>query len=225
MSPLPTELTDRWENRVEPRTDEGIVYWHMLLGHHPDVSEMVDRAQEKLSPFPHLHMTPRRWTHITVLTVGSTDEIKGEQMNEMLAHARQVLCCTAPIGVTIGRVLYHPQAVMLAVQPEHALHPILTAAQSATRAVVSRDGMVNGGPTTSWTPHITLCYSTGRQPAAPVISALGKALPSCDITIDAVSLVVQRGPERLWDWHSVGTVSLRGNGCTDGMATTIRCED
>jgi hypothetical protein len=44
-------------------------------------------------------------------------------------------------------------------------------------------------------PHLTVCYSTGEQPAAPVIAELGKAIPACEVTIDRVSLVVQNGPE------------------------------
>jgi len=173
---------------------------------------MVSAAQERLASFPRLHMTPRHWLHITTLIVGSADEIGDGRMQAMLAHARQSLSGSAPIDATIGRILYHPEAVMLKVQPVDALSPILKAAQSATRAVVGRDGTVNGGSTASWTPHVTVCYSTARQPAEPVISALGKELPSCDITIDALSLVVQRGPERLWDWHVIGSVSLTADG-------------
>jgi hypothetical protein len=29
-----------------------------------------------------------------------------------------------------------------------------------------------------------------------------------DVGIESVSLVVQRGPERLWDWHHIGTAWL-----------------
>ena len=57
---------------------------------------------------------------------------------------------------------------------------------------------------------MTLCYSTSEQPAAPVIAELGTALPACDVTIDTMSLVVQDGPERLWNWRIAGTVRLLG---------------
>lgn len=211
MSPFPTQLTDRWANRVEPRPDEGIVYWHILLGDDPQLRSVVDSAQRRLASFEHMHMTPRRWLHITTLTVGSTDEIDEEHMQRMLAHTRQLLSGIAPIGVTVGRILYHPEAVMLRVQPEQALHPLLVAAQEATRAAIGRDGSVNGGSVGSWTPHITVCYSTAQQPADPVISALGKELPGCEVTVDALSMVIQRGAERLWDWQLVGSVSLMGD--------------
>ncbi len=57
---------------------------------------------------------------------------------------------------------------------------------------------------------MTLCYSTSQQPAAPVITALGKMLPSCEVTIDKLSLVVQQGPALSWNWRRVGAVRLPG---------------
>jgi hypothetical protein len=67
-------------------------------------------------------------------------------------------------------------------------------------------------PTLAWTPHLTVCYSTGEQPAAPVIALLGKAIPRCEVTIDRLSLVVQNGTEQLWDWQVAGTARLDGHG-------------
>jgi hypothetical protein len=46
------------------------------------------------------------------------------------------------------------------------------------------------------------------QPAAPITAALSPPLPRCEIQIRAVSLVMQYGPERLWDWRTVGSVRL-----------------
>jgi hypothetical protein len=92
---------------------------------------------------------------------------------------------------------------MLAVSPAAALYPLRDAARSATeRATGSR---VTDAP---WTPHITVCYSTDQQNAAPLISALGLDLPEQHLTISALSLVIQDGPERDWNWSPVGEVKL-----------------
>ena len=53
-----------------------------------------------------------------------------------------------------------------------------------------------------------LCYSTAEQPAQPIITALGKELRARQIDIDAMSLVIQDGPERAWNWTTVGTTRL-----------------
>lgn len=212
MSPFPTHMSDRWQNRPDPRPDLGIVYWHILLGGNSQVAATAIDAQRRLAEFRDLHMTPQRWLHITLLVAGSTDEINPDAMSDMLTYAGESLSHTPPATVTIGRLIYHPEAVMVAVTPHHVLRPILDAAQWATHRVTGRDGVVNGGSTDGWTPHITLCYSTADQPAEPIIATLGKSLPVCEITIDALSLVVQRGAERLWDWHRVGTIGLPGGG-------------
>lgn len=209
MSPLPDQLVDRWEHRSDASPGAGTVYWHVLVGHHPQVQELVIEAQKRLSGFGGLHMTPLQWLHITTLIAGTTNDIVPDDMKKMLTDAELSLSQTLPITISLGRVLYHPEAIVLEVQPDHALGPILEAAQFATSAVTGENG-VTGTPASSWMPHITLCYSTARQPAEPIISALGKTLPSCEITVDALSLVIQRGPERLWDWHHVGTAYLRG---------------
>jgi hypothetical protein len=55
---------------------------------------------------------------------------------------------------------------------------------------------------------VTLCYSTSHQPAAPIIAALGKSLPPCEVTIDTLTLVIQHGPPLSWNWRPVGTIYL-----------------
>jgi 2'-5' RNA ligase len=207
MSPFPTQMRDRWQNRAEPGPGQGTVYWHMLFHDHPEVRAAAKEAQERLSCFGGFHMTPERWLHMTTLIAGSTDQISSDQMKAMLSEAKETLSTVQPIPVTLGRVLYHPEAIMLGIQPERALDPILRAAQQATRKATRSDGTINGS-LPSWTPHVTISYSTTQQPAEPIIAALGNELPSREVVISALSLVIQWGPERLWDWEPVGTVQL-----------------
>jgi hypothetical protein len=88
--------------------------------------------------------------------------------------------------VTLGRFLYSPEGIALAITPTSALGLILAAAQAATREVTGTSGIVED---MAWAPHLTVCYSTGEQTAAPVIAELGKAIPGCEVTIDRLSLV------------------------------------
>jgi 2'-5' RNA ligase len=171
------------------------------------VRAAAKEAQARLSRFDGLHMTPEKWLHMTALVAGTTDEISSNQMTTMLSEATQTLSQVQPIPVTLGRVMYHPEAIMLGVQLEHALDPLLGAVQEATRRATGREGAINGS-LPSWTPHITVSYSTAEQASGPIVASLGKELPGCDVLVSAVSLVIQWGPERLWDWEPVGTVQL-----------------
>ncbi len=130
----------------------------------------------------------------------------------MAVAAARMLADVPPITVTIGRILYHPEAIMLAARPADALMPVLEAATEATRQVTGNPGR-SGSKLASWTPHVTIAYSTARQPASPIINALGMALPEREVKITAVSLVSQRGAERGWDWHELSSARW-GTICT-----------
>lgn len=211
MSPLPGQFTNRWRERPGAQPFEDAVCWHVLLGGQPAVRTIAANARQRLAGFSGLHMTPMRWLHMTVLLAGPAAEIDQAARQEMLARASSRLAATAPITVTLSRVFYHPEAIVLGVSPASALSPIFKAAQAATLEVTGAcDGTGDPGAGSSWTPHLTLCYSTTEQPAAPVIAALGKVLPPCEVPIDTLSLVIQNGPEPLWDWHPVGDVRLVG---------------
>jgi 2'-5' RNA ligase len=207
MSPFPTQMRDRWQNRPEPAHGQGTIYWHILFHDHPQVRALAKKTQDRLSRIGGFHMTPERWLHMTTLVVGSTDEISSEQATEMLTDARKRLSEIDPVTVSLGRVLYHPEAIMLGIRPERALDPILEAVRQATLEATGNAGAVNGS-FSSWMPHVTVSYSISRQPAEPIISTLGKEVPGCDVLINAVSLVIQWGPERLWNWELVGTAHL-----------------
>ncbi len=206
MSPLPAEFTNRWQDRAELAPGQGLVYWHMLVGRHPEVTAQARDAQTRLASFTGLHMTPLEWLHMTTLIAGPADQISAQDSDRMAAAASRLLADTAPITVTFEKVLYHAEAIMLAATPPAALAPVRDAVQAATREVTGTNGQAaHAGP---WTPHVTVCYSTSHQPAGPVIEALGRYLPPAEVQIGEVSLVIQRGPERLWDWQPIATVHL-----------------
>ncbi|MFG2002129.1 2'-5' RNA ligase family protein [Spirillospora sp. NPDC048911] len=209
MSQLPVQMRDRWLNRTEASPGTGTIYWHILLGGNPDVRSIAQSAQERLAQFEGLHMTPLDWLHMTVLVTGSTTEITHDQMETMVALASDSLADVAPVTVKLGPVLYHPEAIMLGVHPQESLRPVLRAAQAATRTVTDRAGRSTSGPG-EWVPHMTLCYSTANQPARPLIESLGLALPEREVTISALTLVVQWDEERQWKWQPVASIPLGG---------------
>ena len=205
--PVPDETRDRWSNRAEPDSGEGAIYWHILFRDNPAARATARKAQARLASFRDLHMTPEEWLHATALVAGTTGDTSSEDLEVMLSEAQQHLDSIQPINVTISGVLYHPEAIMLDFTPAGALDPIHRAVQQATLTATGRTGGVTG-PTAQWTPHMTISYSTGKQPMAPIAAALGRETPRCDITVRAVSLVIQWGPERLWNWQPVGTATL-----------------
>ncbi|MEU4824611.1 2'-5' RNA ligase family protein [Actinomadura sp. NPDC023710] len=208
MSPLPTRMINRWQNRQEPGPGQGTLYWHILVGNHPEARDLAHTAQKRLAGFHGLHMTPTEWLHITTLVVGPTDEITLDQRQEMLAAASELLAALPPVPVTLSRILYHPEAIAVAVEPTDPLRHIRNAVQMAMHKATGREGLTEGPA--QWTPHMTLAYSETEQPAGPLITTLGRDFPTQEFAIKEVTLVDQRGSERLWNWQPVGRVPLLG---------------
>ena len=203
---LPDQMTDRWQDRPEPAPGEAVVSWHLLMRDYPEVVDLARRAQRRLAGFDGLHMTPLRWLHVTTLLAGPAADFAPDKLRQMTETAAGLLADTPAAAVTLGQVLYHPEAIMLGVTPAETLTAIYDAARSATHQVTG-EHPPDGRPA-RWRPHITICYSTSSQPAKPIIDALGTRLPGCDIDISALSLVIQHGPERAWDWSIVSTIRL-----------------
>ena len=205
MSPLPSQMANRWESRVEPKAGQGKLYWHILFNDQPQVRALASAAQERLAGFPGLHFTPKQWLHMTTMTVGFSEDFTATETSQMIILTRGLLSRLSPITVTFGRVLYHSEAIALGVNPPGAVNPVLDAVREATGNVIGSERTTKGQ---AWVPHVTVAYSTARQPASPIIAALGHELPKCEATIDGVNLIIQDGPERLWDWRSVAKITL-----------------
>ena len=202
MSPLPVRLEDHW--LPQPDVDPGRprLMWFMRVGDCPQVAELARLGQRRLAGLDGLDLVPRQWLHMTTLIAGFADEITPDQVGAMAGEACRLLARTPPVAITLGKVLYHPRAVMLGVGPPGALDPVLRAAQQATHVATGRGGALYGEP---WTPHITLAYSNMAGPAGPVIDAVGRELPSRRAAVTAISLVSQ-APEQLWTWDLVAEV-------------------
>lgn len=208
MTRLPSQMADRWQGRAEPSPGQGMLYWHILLGDSPQVRELASIARERLATFSGLHFTPKRWLHVTTLAVGLVEEFTEADMGDMVARARGFLSGIPPVRIVLGKILYHPEAIALRVEPADVLDPV----RDAVHAAVINGQQKEHEP---WVPHVTLAYSTSVQPAVPIIATLGRKLPERGISLDRVNLVIQEGEERLWNWRSVAEVSLGSSGKED----------
>ena len=164
MMPIPAETRNRWSSRAELDSGKGAIYWHILLRDYPAVRATARNAQARLASFRDLHMTPEEWLHASALVAGTTEDISREDLERMLSEAQQHLAGIQPISVTISRVLYHPEAIMLGFTPEGALDPIHRAVQQATLAVTGRTGSVTG-PAARWTRRRRWWQRRPRRPA------------------------------------------------------------
>ena len=204
MSPLPTQMTSHWWQRPGRRPGREQYHWHMLFDDQPKVHELAAAAQQKLADQPGLDMVPLPWLHLTTYVVGFADEVPDSAIEELTADARRRLSQVAPIQVSLGRVGYGAEAIVLPAEPFDALTPVLDAVRDATRGA----GCEGYTATDPWLPHVSIAYSNASIPTAPIIAALGRWLPQIEITIRSINLVAQTQVGRSWQWRPVAEVLL-----------------
>jgi 2'-5' RNA ligase len=198
---LPDRMADRWKSRPEPGPGQAQVYWHILMRDQPQVCALAALARHRLADFAGLHFTPEERLHLSVLRVGLSEDMPPGSLDAMVSQVRENLRQVPPATITFRRVGYHPEAIVLLGEADQALSAVSAAIRSAP-------GLSPGETAGLWLPHVTVAYSTAEQPAGPIIAALGSELPTCRITVDTVSLIAQRGPERLWDWQPMARLRL-----------------
>lgn len=203
MSPLPASLVDRWQDRAEPSASDEILYWHILMSEYPAVQELAELSRSRLAACSGLHFPPPQWLHMTTYVAGPLSDFGTDGVRTMLTTAEKLLASAAPVAVSFGKVFYHPEAIVLPAQPPAALGFVYEAAREATRSAQVSEHVLDDE---HWVPHVTVAYSTARQPAEPIIKALGRTLPECRVAVNNISLVVQEGPERLWRWRTVSQI-------------------
>jgi 2'-5' RNA ligase len=204
MSPLPARMADRWHARAEPGPGQAQLYWHVLMRDQPQVRALAAVARGRLSGFGGLHFTPEQWLHLRILRLGLATDVARGEIEAMVSQARPLLQRIPPVTFTLGQVLYHPEAITLGARPGDALDAVAVAVRQAAASTPDWPADV----ATPWIPHVTVAYSTQDQPADPIIAALGRELPECPVTIDAIHLIAQHGPERAWNWQSLARIAL-----------------
>jgi hypothetical protein len=125
-------MADHWWQRPGRAPGRLLYHWHELFHDQPEVQRLASTAQRKLEALPGLDMVPIQWLHLTTRVVGFADEVSTEQVAAMTADARQRLARMAGIPVSPGRIFYHPEAVVPAVEPLDALTPVREAVRAAT---------------------------------------------------------------------------------------------
>jgi hypothetical protein len=140
----PDRMTDRWRDRPEPGPDDAQLYWHVLMRDQPQARALAAVARRRLAGCgAGLHFTPEPWLHLSVLRLGLARELAQPALEAMVDQARSRLAALPSAQVTLGRVLYHPEAVALRADPADGLAAVTEAGRD--RAGRAGDSARHGG--------------------------------------------------------------------------------
>jgi 2'-5' RNA ligase len=203
VSPFPVRMSDHWADPAGTDPHRQQLMWPVTVSADQAAAGLAAEARRRLADVPGLDLVPLRWLHLTTLTSGPADEMTDTVLATLTGAASRLLASVPPVTITLGRVLYHPRAVMLDAGPQQAFQPLIGAIQAAARHA----GLGTALYHEPWRPHITLAYRNASGPATPLIEALGRSLPAAEVTIRSVSLVAQ-SPAQRWTWDLIAGFPL-----------------
>jgi 2'-5' RNA ligase len=198
-------LADHWWWRPGVCPGRRLLVWHILLGDQSEVRDLVRHCQDKLTDLDGLDLIPAEWLHMTTQIVGFADEIPDEEIEAMINAAAERLADLDPVQVEVGKMWFHPEAVMLTARPAHILDPVRLAIRDAVAATVSRHQLADEP---DWTPHVSVAYSNATGPAAPIIAAFKIPPRPRPMTVRQVHLVTQQRAGHLYRWDDLAPVQL-----------------
>ena len=208
MSVGSARMRDHWWWRPGWRAGRRLYTWHLTFQGQADVHQLV-RAHRARLDLPGLDLVPLEWLHLTMQGVGFTDEISGSNLQQIVAAAGARCALLAPFTLTLGPARVHPEGVLLPVAPQAPVRWLRMAVRDAIAAVLGPERVPDTPE--DFHPHVTVAYSNGDGPAAPVIERVQQvgALRTT-ATVGEASLLELERDNHVYCWTTRAVVPLAG---------------
>jgi 2'-5' RNA ligase len=200
-------MRDHWWWRPGWRIGRSFYTWHITFADQSGAQEVVAGYGPTLARLPMLDPVPLRWLHLTLQGIGFTDEVRAEDVDQILSAATKRCVGLAPFTVTIGPAHVDPETIQMPVGPVEPLAELRQAIRSAIGDVWGEGNVPE--PEDGFRPHVSLGYSNAAGPADPVAVALnGRAPLTADVIVSAVSLINLNRDNKAYEWTDVAAVPL-----------------
>ncbi|MFC0628285.1 2'-5' RNA ligase family protein [Kribbella deserti] len=201
------ELRDHWWWRPGWKIGTRFYAWHITVDDQPGLHELAERYQAELATVPGLDLIPRDWLHLTMQGDGFVEDVPPEQVEAILAAARNRLGEIAAFEAHFGRPVVTAEAIILPPDPVEPFDQLRTAVRAAIGDALGPTAVpeeANG-----YRPHISLAYVNAQQPAANAIQAIERVTAGAARTsIRTVSLIEMHRDNRMYEWRTVEAVRL-----------------
>ncbi len=198
-------LTTHWYWRPGWREHRGFYTWHLTFAHAGGLHKLVTTLQRELE-LAELDHVPLDGLHLTMQGVGFTDVVPQQDLDAIVAAARQRCRTAAPFELTLGPVDPDPEGIGLLVRP---WQPVIDLRDRLRDAISS---VWNDVPEAAhdFRPHVTISYSGEDAPADPIRKRLAplRSLAPATVHIGSVDLICLRRDHRVYRWDTYAIVPL-----------------
>ncbi|MEE1938173.1 2'-5' RNA ligase family protein [Streptomyces sp. TRM 70361] len=198
-------MADHWWWRPGWMPGRRFYTWHLTFRNAPEVHRLADAHRRGLAGVPGLDLVPDSWLHLTMQGLGFVDEVPERDARAIADAAARHLAAVEPFELRLHKPRITPEAIRWEAEPDGP--PV--AAQAAIRAAIAEVWGEVPEPEGGFAPHVTIAYSNGTGPTAPVARALDavEAGPAT-ARIEQADLIVLGRDNRMYEWETFATARL-----------------
>lgn len=206
-------LCDHWWSRPGWRPGRIALTWHLTFPDAPALGKHAAAYQRALDGLPGLNPVPATWLHLTVQTVGYSDEVPAPTVAAVVEAVRSRVAAIEPFDLEFDRATIYGEAIAIRTRPDPPIERLRDAVRAGIGAALG-DGPVPTAPEQAhgFLPHVTIAYSRIDTDATPYAVALaGVEQPPTIVPITAITLIRQErllAPHWLYRWTTEATAVL-----------------
>jgi 2'-5' RNA ligase len=206
MTTQPETMRNHWWWRPGWRVGRRFYTWHLTFEGQPDVHRLAAEYRSALAPLGSaLTLIPDQWLHLTMQGIGFVGETGEEDVRAIVEAARDRLAAVPAFGLRIGPEVIDPEAVLLNVHPDQPVRDVRNAIRAAIGDVLGSIPEKAEG----FTPHVSVAYSSGHGPTAPITAVLKKLdLAPATARISTAELIVIHRDNQMYEWEPFARVPL-----------------
>ncbi|MGW4034346.1 2'-5' RNA ligase family protein [Streptomyces sp. NPDC004838] len=198
MTTAPEYMRDHWWWRPGWSVGRRFYTWHLTFDGQPDVHRFAAECRAVLAPVGGIDLIPDRWLHLTTQGIGFVGEAAEQDVTAIAEAARQRLAGLPSFDISLGTPVVDPEAILAPVYPDAPVRAVRDAIRSAIGDVLTEVPERAEG----FTPHVSLGYSNGTGPAAPLAAALAAAdIQDAHARVTHTDLIVIHRDSRMYEWE------------------------
>lgn len=206
MTTQPETMRNHWWWRPGWSVGRRFYTWHLTFEGQDDVHRLAAEYRSALAPLGStLTPIPDKWLHLTMQGVGFVGETNEEDVHLIAEAAGARLAAVPAFALQVGPEVLDPEAVLLRVHPDGPVRTVRDAIRAAIEDVVGEVPEKSEG----FTPHVSVAYSAGNGPSAPVADVLtGLHTTPAEAHISSAELIVIHRDNQMYEWKTFARVPL-----------------
>ncbi|MGW0329066.1 2'-5' RNA ligase family protein [Nocardia sp. NPDC003183] len=183
-------------------------YWYLTF----DDADLIERAAEyqQALAIGGVDPVPLDALHITMMGIGSTDDVAVGEIDELISVAREHLSNVTPFDLTVGPLSGSRSAIRFSVAPWDPLLDLHQLLSTCTGEVLR--SAVSAPSAARFRPHLGIAYNNIDRTAAEVFDSIAelRGAEAVNVRVNHVELVVLRREDRTYRWDTRAVLALGG---------------